>query len=136
MRNWLLMGLCCVGIAGCGGGNPNLERHQQMVAAINEATDILATVNDAETAKEAKPRLVAVGERIRELYRAQRVSKATGMDLENAKYDKKYGKELDEVKAARDRFGQESARVLSLPTPEGAILVRTINSYVSPSTVR
>jgi hypothetical protein len=136
MRMLFLPAMCCLGLIGCGGGNQSMERHQQLVASINEATDILATVNDADTAKEAKPKLVTVGEKIRDLYRTQRLAKDSGMDLENRKYDKKYGKELDEVNAAIERFGKESARVLSLPTPEGAILVRTINGYVYNSTVR
>ncbi len=130
-----LMAILCMVLVGCG-ANPSMERHQQLVAAIHEASDILATVNDGETAKEAKPKLVAVGEKIRDLYRTQRASKDTAFDLETVKYDKKYGKEQDELTAARDRYGKEAARVLSLPTSEGAILFRTINQYVYPSTIR
>jgi hypothetical protein len=135
MPRLMLVAMICAGLAGCG-GNPSLERHQQLVALLNEVTDILATVNDKASADEARPKLVSVGEKIREVYRTQRLSKDTGMDLENIKYDKKYAKELEEVNAAREGYGKESARVLSLPTPEGAILVRTINAYVYPSTVR
>jgi hypothetical protein len=131
VRKLGLLLFCCVGLAGCG-GNPSLDRHQQFVASLNEATEILATVNDADSAREARPTLEEVGKKIRELYRTQRDSKDTAINLENLKY----GKEVEEVKAARERYGKESARVLSLPTPEGAILVRTINSYVYPSSVR
>jgi hypothetical protein len=125
-----LMGL----LGGCSSANPSLERHQQLVAALNEAADILATVTDDASAKEARPRLVAVGERIRELYRAQRVSKDTGMDLETLKYDKKYAKELDEATAARDRYGKEAARVSDVPG--GVNLVRTMTGYIYPTKVR
>src|SRR5437016_4527810 len=85
----------CLGLAGCG-GNPSLERHQKLVAAFNEATDLLAGVTDEASAKEARGKLDDVGKRIRELYREQRLARDTGMDLENMKYDKKYAKEQDE----------------------------------------
>jgi hypothetical protein len=101
VRKLGLLAVCCVGLAGCG-GNPSLDRHQQFVASLNEATEILATVNDADSAREARPKLEEVGKKIRELYRTQRDSKDTAIDLENLKYDKKYGKEVEEVKAARE----------------------------------
>lgn len=130
------LALACLSAAGCAGGNPALERHLQLVAAYNEASDLLAGVTDEASAKEARGKLEEVGQRIRDLYRIQRLSRDTGMDLENLKYDKKYAKEQDEVMAARDRYGKESARVLAEVPGSGALLVRTMSGYIYPSTVR
>jgi len=129
------LGVCLLG-AGCGGGKPSLERHQKLVAALNEASDIMAGVTDEASTKDARGKLDDVGKRIRELYREQRLSKDTAMDLENLKYDKKFAKEEEEVTAARDRYGKESARVLADVPASGAILVRTMSGYIYPSTAR
>jgi hypothetical protein len=121
-------------LVGCG-GNPSVARHKQFVAALNEATDVMATVTDEASAKEARPRLVEIGERIRNQYRDARLAKDPGMDLETFKYDAaKYGKEFEEFKAARDRYGKEQARVSDVPG--GINLVRTFNLYLYPNTAR
>ena len=136
-RLWVAsLGLLCVGLVGCGSGNQSLERHTQFVGALNEASDILASVTDDAGAKDARAKLVPVGEKIRELYLTQRISKDTGMDLENLKYDKQYVKEQEIVTAARDRYGKEAARVLALEGPNGTNLVRTMSGYIYPSTAR
>lgn len=119
--------------AGCG-GNPSQDRHKSLVTAINEAVDILTTVNDKESADQARPKVMEVGERIRELYKQGRHAKDTARDLENMKYAKELAKEQAELEAARDRYGKEAARVSDVPG--GVQLVRTMTGYIYPSSVR
>ncbi|MBL8798866.1 MAG: hypothetical protein JNM56_33590 [Planctomycetia bacterium] len=134
MRNLILwaglFSLTCL-VGGCGSSGPTpQDRHKQVIAALDEATAVLATVTDEASAQEAKPKLTAIGERIRELYKQGRIDKAGGMDFEQQRYDPKYAAELKELQAAHERFGQEKARVSAVPG--GVQLVRTISIYVTP----
>jgi hypothetical protein len=135
MRKGILLAGVFFVIGGCGPSGPTpLDRHKQLVSALDEASGLLAGVTDEASAQEARPKLIAVGERIRELYKQGRIDQAGGMDPERLKYDPKYSKELKELQEALDRFGNEKARVSK--EPGGVNLVRTISVYVHPDSSR
>lgn len=122
-------------MSGCGPSAPTpLDRHKQLVAALDEASALLAGVTDEAAAQETRPKLTAVGERIRDLYKQGRLDKAGGMDPERLNYDPKYAQQLKELQEAHDRFGKEKARVSDVPG--GVNLVRTISVYVTPESSR
>jgi hypothetical protein len=133
VRRVFLLGLA-LGLAGCGGPDPSLQRHDKLLAAFNDAADLLGSVTDQDKVKEVQPKLMAVGERIRELYREARIAKDTAMDLENLKFHEKYGQQLKEMKAAQDRYFKEIERVSTVPG--GDRLVKTMANYTSTSTPR
>jgi len=135
MRNLILLAGVSFVISGCGPSGPTpIDRHKQLIASLDEASGLLAGVTDEASAQEARPKLIAVGERIRELYKQGRIDQAGGMDPERLKYDPKYSKELKELQEALDRFGKEKARVSDVPG--GVNLVRTISIYVHPDISR
>lgn len=135
MRKVILLAGVFFLFSGCGPSGPTpLDRHQQLIAALDEASALLAGVTDEASAQEARPKLTAVGERIRELYKQGRIDQAGGMDPERLKYDPKYARELKELQEALDRFGKEKARVSDVPG--GVNLVRTISVYVHPDLSR
>src|SRR6516165_5103980 len=69
MRRILWAGLALLFL--CGGSGCMLNKRvlltKQLIAVLNEFSDVLSLIRDKETAEDAKPKLKALGDRVKEI---------------------------------------------------------------------
>jgi hypothetical protein len=108
--------LLLVLLAGCGGtattaGNAEAV-HRDHLRTIEELTEVLATVTDAESAEAARPRLKELAGRARDNFRRGQAAQERMTPAQKAAFGEAHHEEL---LRAHEKSVQEWARVVTVP---------------------
>jgi outer membrane murein-binding lipoprotein Lpp len=117
MPRWILpavaLPLAC--LAGCSSSSSARDRQRAQINAMNEITDLLATVHDEATAQAAKPKLIAAAERLKQLQTEYK--QFVTEELKKGKQLKfqEPDKNATDMMAAMQRYSAEMQRLQTVP---------------------